>query len=137
MEKPNQIPNFAFNSCNPHSLMLKLLLLSLSQSACLAAGQVFLKIAMKNAPKFSFTWPVIKDYLTNWNLLFSGLSMGVATLLWFYILKHVDFSIAYPLISFSYVFGMLAAVFIFHESVPPTRWIGLALIVSGAFLILK
>ncbi|MBO7598576.1 MAG: EamA family transporter [Bacteroidales bacterium] len=117
--------------------MLKLLLLSLSQSACLAAGQVFLKIAMKNAPKFSFTWPVIKDYLTNWNLLFSGLSMGAATLLWFYILKHVDFSIAYPLISFSYVFGMLAAVFIFHESVPPTRWIGLALIVSGAFLILK
>lgn len=117
--------------------MLKLLLLSLSQSACLAAGQMFLKLAMQNAPKFAFTWPIIKDYLTNWNLLFSGLCMAAATGLWFYILKHVDFSIAYPLISFSYVFGMLAAVFVFHEQVPPTRWIGLALIVSGAFMILK
>ena len=117
--------------------MIKLLLLSLSQSACLAAGQMFLKLAMQNAPKFAFTWPIIKDYLTNWNLLFSGLCMAAATGLWFYILKHVDFSIAYPLISFSYVFGMLAAVFVFHEQVPPTRWIGLALIVSGAFMILK
>ncbi|MCQ2974071.1 MAG: EamA family transporter [Bacteroidales bacterium] len=117
--------------------MLKLLSLSLIQSAFLAFGQVFLKIAMKNAPKFVFTWTCIKDYLTNWNLLFSGICMGLATLLWFYILRHFEFSIAYPLISFSYVFGMIASVLIFKENIPTTRWIGLGLIVSGTFFLLK
>jgi len=117
--------------------MLRLLILSLMQSAMLAAGQVFLKIAMKRAPKFTFTWPVIKDYLTNWPFLYCGICMGAATVLWLYILRRYDFSVAYPLVSFSYVFGMIASVLIFHEIVPTTRWIGLILIVSGTFLLLK
>ncbi|MBR4327765.1 MAG: EamA family transporter [Bacteroidales bacterium] len=117
--------------------MLRLLILSLMQSAMLAAGQVFLKVAMQRAPKFAWKWVVIKDYLTNWPFLYCGLCMGGASLLWLYILKHYEFSVAYPLISFSYVFGMLAAVFVFHETVPWTRWIGLFLIVSGTFLLLK
>ncbi len=117
--------------------MLKLLTLSLSQCACLAMGQVFLKLAMVKMPKFEFSLSFFTALLTNWNLLFSGLSMGAASLLWFYIIKHYEFSIAYPLISFSYVFGMLAAIFVFHESVPVTRWMGLTLIVLGTFFLLK
>lgn len=117
--------------------MLKLLILSLCQSACLASGQVFLKLAMNNAPKFQFTLKCIGEYLTNWNLLFSGLCMGAASLLWFYILKHYEFSTAYPLISFSYVFGMLAAIFVFNETIPFTRWIGVFFIVTGTFFLLK
>ena len=117
--------------------MLKLLILSLSQSALLALGQVFLKIAMSKAVKFQFTWSVIKLYLTNWPFLYCGICMGAASLLWLYILKHFEFSIAYPLISFSYVFGMIASILIFHETVPVTRWIGLGFIVIGTFFLLK
>jgi len=117
--------------------MLKLLLLSLLQCACLAFGQVFLKIAMSKAEKFRFEWEIIKSYLTNWHLLYSGLCMTAAMLIWFYILRHFEFSVAYPLTSFSYVFGVLAAVWIFGEAVPLTRWIGLGLIVFGTFLLLK
>jgi len=63
--------------------------------------------------------------------------MTAAMLIWFYILRHFEFSVAYPLTSFSYVFGVLAAVWIFGEAVPLTRWIGLGLIVLGTFLLLK
>jgi undecaprenyl phosphate-alpha-L-ara4N flippase subunit ArnE len=103
----------------------------------LSAGQVFLKFAMNRIDKFSFTWVFFREQLSNWWLLASGISMLVATFLWLYIIKHFDFSIAYPITSIGYVFGMLAAIYIFQESVPFTRWIGLLLIMGGVVLIAK
>jgi undecaprenyl phosphate-alpha-L-ara4N flippase subunit ArnE len=44
---------------------------------------------------------------------------------------------AYPMISLSYVFGMLAAMFIFHETIPLTRWVGVALIILGCIFVAK
>ena len=53
------------------------------------------------------------------------------------IAKKYPFSMAYPLASMSYVFGMLAAIFIFHEDVPLTRWLGVVLIMGGCYFIAK
>jgi undecaprenyl phosphate-alpha-L-ara4N flippase subunit ArnE len=44
---------------------------------------------------------------------------------------------AYPMVSLSYVFGMLAAIIFFHEDVSVTRWIGVLLIMGGCVLIAK
>ena len=63
--------------------------------------------------------------------------MTLAMVLWGYILKHFEFSVAYPITAFAYVFGVLAAIFIFHETVSFTRWVGVFFIVLGAFLIAK
>ncbi|MDR2679692.1 MAG: EamA family transporter [Tannerella sp.] len=117
--------------------MLKLICASVIQCAFLAAGQVFLKISLEKFEKFSWTWKFFRDFLTNWWLLASGLSMVAASVIWFYILKHNDLSLAYPLISISYIFGTLAAIFIFHETVPPTRWIGVLLIMAGVAFLTK
>jgi undecaprenyl phosphate-alpha-L-ara4N flippase subunit ArnE len=117
--------------------MWKIILLLIVQCLFLSGGQVFLKFAMNRIDKFSFTWIFFWEQLTNWWLLASGISMLVATFLWLYIIKHFDFSIAYPLTSISYLFGMLAAVYIFQEVVPLTRWIGLLLVVGGIILIVK
>ncbi len=54
-----------------------------------------------------------------------------------YIVKHYPLSVAYPLVSLSFVMGMLAAVFIFNEPVPVLRWLGLVLIVVGVALIVQ
>jgi undecaprenyl phosphate-alpha-L-ara4N flippase subunit ArnE len=35
----------------------------------------------------------------------------------------------------SYVFGMIAAVLIFHETVPATRWLGVLLIMAGCYFV--
>ena len=77
------------------------------------------------------------EALVNWPLAASGASMIIATLIWFYILKHHEFSLAYPLISISYIFMMLASIFIFHETIPLTRWVGVVLILVGLFFMTK
>jgi undecaprenyl phosphate-alpha-L-ara4N flippase subunit ArnE len=112
-------------------------LLSTVQCLFLSGGQVFLKFAMERAGEFSFTWGFFRDQLTNWWLLASGGCMVVATVLWLYIVKHFAFSMVYPMISISYIFGMLAAIYIFHEVVPPARWLGVLLIMGGVILIAK
>jgi EamA-like transporter family. len=117
--------------------MLKLLSLSFIQCLFLTGSQIFLKMAMSSFGKFSFTWKFFGNLLTNWKLAASGVCIVVATLLWVYILKHFDFSMAYPMISISYVLGMLAAVFIFNETVPMTRWIGVSLIILGVILVAR
>ena len=86
---------------------------------------------------FSFTFKYIRAFCTNWWLIGSGLSMITATVLWFYIIKNNDLSLVYPLISISYIFGMLAAVYIFHETVPLSRWIGVVLIMIGVAFLTK
>ncbi|MDR0795063.1 MAG: EamA family transporter [Tannerella sp.] len=117
--------------------MLKLIAYISLQSLFLASGQVFLKLAMMRMDKFSFTWKFFREATQNWAFAACGASMLLATLLWLYILKNYEFSIAYPLTSISYLIGMVAAIFVFHESIPLTRWIGVFLIMSGVFLVTK
>ena len=117
--------------------MWKLILFSVAQCLLLASGQMFLKLSTGSIGKFQFAWEFFRSILTNWYLLASGICMITATVLWMYILKHFEFSVAYPITGLSYVFGMLAAMFIFHEAIPMTRWIGVALIVGGVMLIAK
>lgn len=107
------------------------------QTFFLAGGQVFLKLAMEKLPKFEWTWAYFRAVLVDWWLLACGVSFGVATVLWLYILKKFPFSQAYPLTSLSFVFGMIAAWLVFGEAVPFSRWIGLILVVAGCFLIMK
>jgi undecaprenyl phosphate-alpha-L-ara4N flippase subunit ArnE len=85
--------------------------------------------------KFSWTWAFFKDLLINWQLICSGLCMVFASLVWFYILKRYELSLAYPLISMSYVFGTLAAIFIFHETIPLMRWLGVFFIILGVIFL--
>jgi drug/metabolite transporter (DMT)-like permease len=117
--------------------MWKLISLSLIQSLFLIGSQVFLKIAMKQFDHFAWTWAFFKSQLTNWQLASSGICIAVATVLWMYIIKNFQFSIAYPLISISYIWGILAALFIFHENIPSVRYIGVALIIIGVIFIVQ
>lgn len=118
--------------------MLRFVLLGICQSLLLASGQVFLKLAMNRMGSFQWTWTFFKDsVLLNWPLAASGAGLGCATVLWLYILRHFDFSLAYPITSFSYVFGLFAALIVFHEPVPLSRWIGVLLIMAGVFFLTR
>ena len=44
---------------------------------------------------------------------------------------------AYPLVSLSYVLGMVAAIVFFHEDVNLVKWIGVGMIMFGCFLIAR
>lgn len=118
-------------------MSIKLIWLSLMQSFLLAAAQMTLKIAMVHLPRFRFVWDVMKQYLTSLWFALCGVLFALATVLWMYILKHYPLSQAYPMTSIAYVFGMLAGVFIFHESASLPKWIGAALIIAGAVLLTR
>ncbi len=117
--------------------MFEILILVTIQTLLFSAGQVLLKKAMMTLPSFSWHWDYFRDILANGWLLASGVSFGVATVLWLYIIRHYDFSQAYPLTALSYIIVMIAAIFVFGETVPISRWIGVLLIVVGCFFILK
>lgn len=117
--------------------MWKIVPLALLQSFFLAGGQVLLKLALAASGPFKWSWSFFRAQLTNWWFLGCGISFGVATVLWMYILKHFPFSIAYPLSSISYIFGMIAAMLVFHEQVNWSQWLGVLLIMAGSALMVR
>jgi len=117
--------------------MGRLILFATVQSLFLVMSQIFLKLAVARVGDMSFTFTFFRQIVTTWQMICSGFSIMIATIIWMYIFKHYDFSQAYPLISISYVFAIVAAVVIFHEAVPITRWIGIALIIIGVIFVTK
>lgn len=111
--------------------------LAVVQSLLLAAGQVLLKFALARMLPFSMSLAFWKSVFVNWQFAACGICYGAGSLLWFYILKHFPFSMAYPMVSLSYVFGMIAAVVFFHEPVSLTKWLGVLLIMAGCYLIAR
>ena len=116
---------------------MQLLPLAILQSLLLVGGQVFLKLALGRMQPFGWNWHFWSDLLTNWQFALCGLLYGAGTILWFYIIKHFPFSMAYPMVSLSYVVGMIAAMLVFHEEVSLVKWAGVLLIMAGCYLIAK
>ena len=117
--------------------MLRLLTFSVIQSALLCLAQILLKQAMLTLQKFHFTLSFFHSLLTNWWLLCCGISFLFAGGLWVYMLKVFPFSQVYPLTSITYVFGVAAATWVFHEQVNSIQWLGVMLIMAGTALIAR
>ena len=117
--------------------MWKIIPYAVLQSVLLCGGQVFLKFALMRMPAFGWTRTFWTALLGNWQFAACGLMFGLASLLWVYMMKVFPLSMVYPMLSLSYVFGMIAALLFFHETVSATRWIGVLLIVLGCVLIAK
>jgi undecaprenyl phosphate-alpha-L-ara4N flippase subunit ArnE len=117
--------------------MWRIIPYALLQCLLLTGGQVFLKLALMRMPSFSWTREFWASLLVNWQFAACGLFFGAASLLWMYIVKIFPFSTSYPMVSLSYVFGMIAAMVVFHEEVSPLKWMGVVLIIVGCFLIAK
>jgi drug/metabolite transporter (DMT)-like permease len=107
-------------------------------TALLVVNQIALKLWLIN--KKVTVWPINLNFfksLFSLEIIISIVSIGLSGVLWLSLLKKIEFSVLYPMISLSYVFGVLAAVFIFKESVPIIRWLGIVVIMFGIFLITR
>lgn len=70
------------------------------------------------------------------------LAVGYAALIlrgfvWIYILKKIELSKAYPMMSFSYVIIMVLSYFIFSESINLDKILGAIFITAGTLLVGK
>ena len=115
--------------------MFKVIPLTILQCILLTGGQVFLKFALMRMAPFGWNRAFWTSILLNWQFAACGLCFLMASLLWMYIVKMFPFSVAYPMVSMSFVIGMIAAVVFFHEQVSWTKWVGVLLIVAGCLLI--
>lgn len=117
--------------------MWQLIGLSIIQSIMLSFGQLALKVALDNFPKFEWTGKFWFELATNWWLLTSGILCGGATILWMYILKNWPLSMAYPMASMSYIFALVFSIIFLHETVAWNRWFGVGLIMIGCIFVAR
>lgn len=111
--------------------IIQLVILELIQTFLLCVSQTSVKVAMSHTGQFSMTWKYFGDMLINWPMALAAVSAIVAMAMWFYMLKHWDLSLAYPMQSIAYIWGMLASAVFLHETIVPSRWIGVVLIMAG------
>lgn len=69
--------------------------------------------------------------------LLAGLTLyGLAAFAYILLLTRVKLSVAGPAVALSYVFSLLLGYFVFRESVPLSRVVGLGLIICGVVLVI-
>ena len=117
-------------------MTFKNLVLVIVSTFLLVLNQIELKLWLKN--KEVNPWPLslrLFKSLFSIEILICIISILISGIIWIYLLKRIDFSLLYPMISISYIFGLVAAIVIFHEPVPILRWIGVGVIIFGIFLV--
>ncbi|MBA5238673.1 MULTISPECIES: 4-amino-4-deoxy-L-arabinose-phosphoundecaprenol flippase subunit ArnE [Pectobacterium] len=67
-------------------------------------------------------------------LMLAVVLLGVGLLLWLVVLQHIPLGVAYPLLSINFVLVTLLAHYWFGERVDKHHWWGIALIVTGIYL---
>jgi multidrug transporter EmrE-like cation transporter len=97
-----------------------------------AAGQIGFKYGALRIPD---SGALLTKAITAWPIIVGLLLYGVSTILWIYVLRFVELSYAYPLISLGYVLVFLASYFLFNEPIGTMRLAGLILILAGIILV--
>jgi drug/metabolite transporter (DMT)-like permease len=113
---------------------LSLLLLSILASV---AGQFLLKSgALKLGQVNAENWiSHILGIVTVPELVAGLICYGLGAIAYILVLTRVNLSVAGPAAALSYVFSVLVGYFMFHESIPLARVVGLGLIVCGVLLV--
>ena len=101
-------------------------------------GQVCIKKGLNTLGYIDFSSGLISSYSKVFlsHYVMGGISLyGLGVFFWLYALSKVELSIAYPFFSLSYVLVMLLSWGFLGESISPLRWVGVATICLGVFLI--
>lgn len=107
---------------------------------CLSVmGELALKHGMNQAGTLHFQPDVIVEGLVRtfsqpFVLLGFGLVFG-GSIFWLAVLSRVDLSLAYPMLSLSYVLGVVMSRILFNEPITITRLLGVVVICAGVFVI--
>lgn len=73
--------------------------------------------------------------INNISFVFSGVLLGISLIAWLQVLHAVEVSVAYPILSLNYVLVLILANRVFGEVIPRERWIGVACIIVGVFVL--
>jgi multidrug transporter EmrE-like cation transporter len=103
------------------------------------AGQLVLKYAMSQMGALQLSAggvPILIWRMATSPYVIGGLLIyGLGTFFWLIFLSRVPLSYAYPFVSLGIVLGLLSAWGLFHEQVPPLRWVGMLVVCAGVLLV--
>jgi drug/metabolite transporter (DMT)-like permease len=119
--------------------MLGTFLLGLVAIILLSAGQTSMKAGLNAIGGVSLAdGPVgfLKLIQTPW-VIVGFICYGVSSILWLDVLSKLDFSLAFPMVGLTYVFTLLIGRFFFGETVGWERILGVTLILSGVFFLIR
>lgn len=109
-----------------------LVFISISLGAC---GQLFLKLAAGSNKTTGTLLSYYFELLKNPYSYLGALCYGLSFLIWMRLLKIFELSYLRPLVGLGYIFTALLSMFILKEKITPLRWTGIALIVTGVYLV--
>lgn len=107
----------------------------------LVSGQTLLKVGLNDIGGVSLfdgnpLGSLLGLFRTPW-VIIGFVCYGIAAILWLDVLSKLDFSMAFPMVSLTYVFAILIGRFIFQETVGLDRIVGVLLIITGLFFIIR
>ena len=121
--------------------MVFTLLIALVAILLLVGGQTLLKVGLNEIGGISLfegnpVGSLLGLFRTPWIIL-GFVCYGVSAILWLDVLSKLDFSLAFPLVSLTYIFSLIIGRFIFHETVGLDRIVGVLLILGGLFFVVR
>jgi len=78
---------------------------------------------------------LIWRYLGSWYFLLGATLYVIATALWIYILSQYEFHLVYPMNSIGYIFAIFLSLWLFNESIPWNRYVGIGIIIIGVVIL--
>ncbi len=107
----------------------------------LVAGQTLLKVGLLRIGGTNFmSGPLVQNVgkLLSTPYIVLGFAVyGVSAILWLDVLSRLDFSVAFPLVSLTYIFALIIGSVLFHEQVGLSRIMGVFLICGGLVFIVR
>lgn len=100
-----------------------------------STGQVLQKMGADRGLKNANSIPQMFYALFQWEIVLAIICLASAIIVWLAVLYMMDVSKAFPFISLGFVVVLLAARFYLRETIPWTRWLGVAFIVAGISLL--
>jgi drug/metabolite transporter (DMT)-like permease len=119
--------------------MLGTFILGLFSIMLLSAGQTSLKYGLNAIGGVDLAEGIMglfKLFQTPW-VMVGFVFYGVSSILWLDVLSKLDFSLAFPMVALTYVFTLLIGRFFFGETFGWERVMGVALILTGVFFLIR
>ncbi len=99
-------------------------------------GQISVKWGMSQSPipLHSTPFQVLLNLVTNIGFMAGMLCALLAAVSWAVAISRVKLSFAYPFTALSIVLVLALTPLVFGEYVPPSRWLGVAIVAVGIFI---
>ncbi len=87
--------------------------------------------SLQNVFKFAF------GVLTNFTILAGMALYFLSAMAWTFLLTRLDVSYVQPILALTYVATPIIAFFVIGEQVPFARWVGIAVVIVGVYIIAR